>query len=376
MRVMKSCSVRETRGRRMQHPDEGMIHTWLDGELPAEETAALEAHVGECEECAAAVAEARGFVAASSRIVSALDAVPRGAIPIPKPASRPWYAKAQFRAAAALLLVAGTSLVVVRGNRQSNTAFMADKAVAVDAAERTDAPSALAPPNPESAQPQTQSAHSGQSGSVVQSAPSASAPVGKTLKATDEIARSRQRADVSKSDETLKNAERMEEVAAKPADLLVPKPEARRKPFGSTNPQLSEIVVTGVATAASESDAALRVVSTDSAGSTKRTVIEVSPGVQVTFTEADASGFATASAEANAAKTMASAQRAAGSVPHAPLPAPPSIIPGIAADLAKKPEVHTITWVDSATGRTYSLSGPLSVEKLEALKPRLVKLKR
>ena len=27
----------------MQHPDEGMIHTWLDGEFSAEEAAALEA---------------------------------------------------------------------------------------------------------------------------------------------------------------------------------------------------------------------------------------------------------------------------------------------------------------------------------------------
>ena len=56
----------------MQHPDEGMIHTWLDGELSAEEAAALESHVAECEECKASVAEARGFIAASSRIIGTL----------------------------------------------------------------------------------------------------------------------------------------------------------------------------------------------------------------------------------------------------------------------------------------------------------------
>jgi anti-sigma factor RsiW len=40
----------------MQHPDEGTIHAWLDGELPAEESASLEKHVAEREACTAAVA--------------------------------------------------------------------------------------------------------------------------------------------------------------------------------------------------------------------------------------------------------------------------------------------------------------------------------
>jgi anti-sigma factor RsiW len=57
----------------MQHPDEGTIHSWLDGALSADETARVEAHVKDCPECAAAVAEARGFIAASSRILTALD---------------------------------------------------------------------------------------------------------------------------------------------------------------------------------------------------------------------------------------------------------------------------------------------------------------
>ena len=65
----------------MQHLDEGMIHAWLDGELPSAEREELEAHVASCEQCAAAVAEARGFVAASSRILTALDSVPGGVLP-------------------------------------------------------------------------------------------------------------------------------------------------------------------------------------------------------------------------------------------------------------------------------------------------------
>lgn len=60
----------------MQHLDEGTIHAWLDGELAADEAARAEAHVAACAPCADAVAEARGFIAASSRILTALDNVP------------------------------------------------------------------------------------------------------------------------------------------------------------------------------------------------------------------------------------------------------------------------------------------------------------
>ena len=54
------------RERRIQHLDEGTIHSWLDGALSADEAARVEAHVKECAQCQAAVAEARGFIAASS----------------------------------------------------------------------------------------------------------------------------------------------------------------------------------------------------------------------------------------------------------------------------------------------------------------------
>ena len=55
--------MRVKTGRKMQHPDEGTIHTWLDGELSLDDAAELEAHVRNAGECAAAVAEARGFIA-------------------------------------------------------------------------------------------------------------------------------------------------------------------------------------------------------------------------------------------------------------------------------------------------------------------------
>ncbi len=65
----------------MEHVDEGTIHAWLDGALAADEGARIAAHIAGCASCAAAVAEARGLIAASSRILSALDDVPGGVIP-------------------------------------------------------------------------------------------------------------------------------------------------------------------------------------------------------------------------------------------------------------------------------------------------------
>ena len=68
-------------GDRHLHMDEGTIHAWLDGALSPDESARVEALAGACTECAALVAEARGLVAASSRILSSLDTIPGGVIP-------------------------------------------------------------------------------------------------------------------------------------------------------------------------------------------------------------------------------------------------------------------------------------------------------
>jgi len=108
----------------MQHLDEGTIHSWLDGALSADEAARVEAHVAECPQCATAVAEARGFIAASSRILTALDHVPRGVVPAA--ASVRWYNRPVWRAAAAVLVVAVGSLVVFRngGNKATESSFL------------------------------------------------------------------------------------------------------------------------------------------------------------------------------------------------------------------------------------------------------------
>jgi len=63
------------------HPDEGLIHAWLDDALSAAEAERLASHVRGCAECQARVAEARGLIAGASRIVAALDDVPAGTRP-------------------------------------------------------------------------------------------------------------------------------------------------------------------------------------------------------------------------------------------------------------------------------------------------------
>jgi hypothetical protein len=69
-----------------EHPAEGSIHAWLDGELEASEAAQLEAHVAACTACASRVAEARGLIAGASRVVGLLDETPA---PLIRPASTP-----------------------------------------------------------------------------------------------------------------------------------------------------------------------------------------------------------------------------------------------------------------------------------------------
>ncbi|MCE9601749.1 MAG: zf-HC2 domain-containing protein [Gemmatimonadetes bacterium] len=64
-----------------ERPDDGLIHAWLDGELGAEEAARVERLVAEDAEWAAAAAEARGLMAASTRILGALDVVAGDVIP-------------------------------------------------------------------------------------------------------------------------------------------------------------------------------------------------------------------------------------------------------------------------------------------------------
>lgn len=125
----------------MQHLDEGTIHAWLDGELSPAEREAAEAHVASCDECRAAVAEARGFIAASSRILTALDAVPGGVLPASTTSTSASRVRAPRRftisrawmAAAAVLVLSTATLIAVRPKRDTAIALRADTRSAASA---------------------------------------------------------------------------------------------------------------------------------------------------------------------------------------------------------------------------------------------------
>ena len=136
----------------MQHPDEGTIHAWLDGALSPAEAQAFEEHVAGCAECEAAVADARGLLAASSRILSALDHVPAGVVPRGGPAGGTTagsagshrtglepggFRAARWKAAAAIVLVAGVSWFALQPNARRGD--VASKPVTEQAAAATTA---------------------------------------------------------------------------------------------------------------------------------------------------------------------------------------------------------------------------------------------
>src|SRR5688572_12687060 len=120
----------------MQHLDEGTIHAWLDGQLPRDAATAVEVHVAECRQCADAVAEARGLVAASSRILLALDGAPRGVLPAPatQRARRRWFSGPSLAAAATIIVAVGTFTVMRAGNQDGEVSAPDASAVVADRA--------------------------------------------------------------------------------------------------------------------------------------------------------------------------------------------------------------------------------------------------
>ena len=137
----------------MNHLNEGEIHAWLDGAVDATQAREIETHVAECPTCAAAVADARGYVAASSRILNALDDVPAGVTPKRAPARAPAPVR-QWRAApwvtgiaAALILTVGITTWNRRAVREEMPEMRATSAVP----QHVDSLSAVAVPLPQQA---------------------------------------------------------------------------------------------------------------------------------------------------------------------------------------------------------------------------------
>src|SRR5919108_2699980 len=143
-RCTRNNSARAHEGR-MRHLDEGTIHAWLEGALSAEDSTRTEAHVASCARCAEAVAEARGLIAASSRILTALDNVPavRGAGSAKgaggagrRPFLVTWLVRERIAAVAALIVAVG-ALTVVMSSRGREYALLDTAVVPVAAYEVT-----------------------------------------------------------------------------------------------------------------------------------------------------------------------------------------------------------------------------------------------
>ena len=328
----------------MQHPDEGIIHAWLDGELPAQEVAALESHIAECAECSAKVAEARGLVAASSRIVSALDIVPGGVIPAKGQKGRPWYASTQLRAAAAIVIVAGASALVMRngGKRAMEDAAMssAPASAATEIAPRVNPVSEppVIPPEPlqKKAADETRRASRSTEGSKPQALKAESPPTVQNTAPANDARAERDFAPARERAATAMTGQVSGAAAASPAPPPAPSIALRR----AIEPEL-------------------RKVRSDSTGSNTYTVFKTRDSIEVTLIDA--------------APVQARVQRTEQSKV---LDAPASVIvTGAAAPAAKskadaQPEVFTITWTDKR-GHRMTLRGPVSLTILEQIRSAL-----
>ena len=329
----------------MQHPDEGTIHAWIDGELSQEEATALEAHIAECSECSATAAEARGLVAASSRIVSALDIIPGGVIPAARAKRQPWYARAQFRAAAAIAVVAGASMLVMRDQNEAT----------MDSVLTATAPATAAV---EAGDPVAQSA--------VPTATAANAPA----EATKDLAKQKAARIPSRDRREDQGSRKIaESVPAAEAAVSAPPPPATAvaAPLGRIaadeaasarvgkaerdsaqrrfSAQLSDAVATGVAR---EPVPALKELRSDSSTAMRQTTYEAWPGVEVVLTDVTPAAMR----KSAAARSGAAAQSTA---PSAPL---------------KEAQVNSISWTDRR-GHAMTLSGPVSKEQLESIRKLL-----
>jgi hypothetical protein len=121
--------------------------------------------------------------------------------------------------------------------------------------------------------------------------------------------------------------------------------------------QLAEVVVSGVATS-SASGTPFRVLKVDSTATSRRVVYQVPPGVEVTLLE---SPIDAVQRDEKANQQLKDKSRTAA-------PAP------MVMSASAQPQINTISWSDST--RRYTLSGPLKLNELEAIKERLIKMRR
>jgi len=381
----------------MQHPDEGTIHAWLDGALSADEAARVEAHVKDCQQCEAAVAEARGFIAASSRILTALDNAPRGVIPAAAPKRR--IDPMVWKIAATLVVVAtGTFAVlnsrssedrasrgVFTASQQSEAASarsIADSATpttpAADeaaTANRSVAPTVSAPTEGRSAK-----ASPGAVGGVAgESAPRQSAAdLSRAAPGRSEVA---QRRDLAKAPTREQSFS-----AGAPAPLPAPPPAVAAQKVAES--RVAEAVdLSAKMDAAAEAPTALPVVGRRRDIGQTITLYEVTPDDTVTLTEPmnvelgsvvvtrAATQAPTDGKQARAVERAAAGNQAAPQSTAAAAPAPPPPTPSSPSFTEGANGSNTLTWTDPKTGLTNRLTGRHTRAELEQIRRRIERVK-
>jgi len=92
----------------MSHVDEGMLHAYLDGELPSAERTALEAHLADCASCRANLTEERALRERASAVLGSARPVERPAPPMEQlrrePKRSAWRVRRSFAWAASIAL--------------------------------------------------------------------------------------------------------------------------------------------------------------------------------------------------------------------------------------------------------------------------------
>jgi anti-sigma factor RsiW len=335
----------------MQHLDEGTIHSWLDGALTPDEAASVEAHVAECAECRAKVAEARGFIAGASRILTALDDVPSGVVPVAQPARR--VNRKFLRAAAVVLVVATGGLLVMRGtgNGPAASATSGAERGSIAAAEQPAGKVAVvAPPTTTSAptpKPTPSSALSNPS--AVKPAGPITPELRQRIVTSPSVVAFSPRAVPTASKETLFSPTAAPSTAPMVATTVAPevaggKPKVRNLDttidfvLQPDVNRLQAVVTTGVTAASATAVIPLKIVREDRIPGGRRTTYEVAPGKLVYLS------------------VMDSAQTSASSAPQL-----------LRVDYRARP---SITWI-GRSGKVMVLSGDFSVEELERIRQQI-----
>ncbi|HKR07918.1 MAG TPA: zf-HC2 domain-containing protein [Gemmatimonadaceae bacterium] len=371
----------------MQHPDEGTIHAWLDGALSPEEAARVDAHVKECAQCQAAVAEARGFIAASSRILTALDNVPSGVVPATAAPRRvqPWV----WRVAATVVVVAGATLVLVE--RKDEATFQEKAAARVQAVDKQastlPAADSVAVSQPTASQPAVSQPTASLGAANATAATSAFTP--QVAPSEPRLTGKRVSPPSAQSMNSAATAKRVDEASGAVARERSAASDQRR--IGAVEQNRLEAnlqtAAPGVVSprppsvALDVAETSPRAVATKRMLGKTQTFYELAPGDTVVLEEQFTVQLEEIVVTGAATKRpQALSGRAAGQAAAAPetqqkaevSPAPP---PPVALQDAQNPEIHRISWLDRSSGRVLVLSGRHSQEELQQIRDRIQQLR-